>query len=142
MGFVTGAFPKDWWSGAYPPEYLQANWDRHKQWYAVLHRFDDEGNHIGSEIWSGGSTHAGQDAAIGRALRKLEEMRQGLGNVELCDIDVKPFAVEVDGYLFGLIYELKNYDDPANPEGTYEFVMLEPNDIMFHPPWDSGEWSS
>src|SRR5580700_10036316 len=70
MAFVTGSFPKNWECGTYPAAYLEANWERHKRWYAVLHRFDKEGNHIGTQAWSGGTTFDGQEAAIGRALRR------------------------------------------------------------------------
>ncbi len=64
------------------------------------------------------------------------------GGYEPGDIAVKPFRFEQDGYRFGLIYERDSYDDPANPDAGYECVMLWPNDIMFHPPWDSGEYST
>jgi hypothetical protein len=60
----------------------------------------------------------------------------------LCDIRVKPFGIEVDGYFFGLVYHLDSLEDADDPEATYEYVQLEPNDIMFHPPWDSGDYST
>jgi hypothetical protein len=69
-------------------------------------------------------------------------MLRGLGRLHFEDIEVKTFGVSQDGYLFGLVYELNSFDDPANTEGSYECVMLQPNDIMFHPPWDSGEYST
>jgi formate hydrogenlyase regulatory protein HycA len=142
MAFVTGAYPADWWSGKYPPEYLRNRWAEHKRWYAVLHLFDAAGNHLGTEAISGGTTASGQGQAINRADDKLAHLLHSLEPYKLCDIGVKPFGVEIDGYFFGLVYQLNSYDDPANPEGTYECVMLEPNDIMFHPPWDSGEYST
>jgi hypothetical protein len=142
MAFVTGAFPADWWSGSRPPEYLRTRWAEHKRWYAVLHRFDAAGNHLGTDAWSGGTTAEGQDRAADRAWRKLDAMLASLGEYELCDIAVKPFRFEQDGYLFGLVYERNSCDDPEAPDATYECVMLWPNDIMFHPPWDSGEYST
>jgi formate hydrogenlyase regulatory protein HycA len=142
MAFVTGAFPADWWSGDRPPEYLRNRWAEHKRWYAVLHRFGPDGTHLGTEVWNGGTTADGQGEAIERAGKKLNELLESLGPREPCDIRVKPFGVDVDGYLFGLVYQLNNYEDPANPDGTHECVMLEPNDIMFHPPWDSGDYST
>ena len=39
----------------------------------------------------------------------------------------------------GLIYERERCDED---DDDHEWVMLEPNDIMFHPPWDSGEYST
>jgi hypothetical protein len=142
MAFVTGAFPADWWSGNRPPEYLRNQWAEHKRWYAVLHRFGADGNHLGTEVWNGGTTAGGEVEANERADKKLAELLESLRPYKLCDICVKPFGVEIDGYFFGLVYQLNNYDDPADPDATYECVMLEPNDIMFHPPWDSGEYST
>jgi formate hydrogenlyase regulatory protein HycA len=142
MAFVTGAFPTDWWSGRRPPEYLRTRWAEHKRWYAVLHRFDPDGNHLGTEARCGGTTAGGEGEAIKRADKELAELLESLGPCEACDIRVRPFGVEIDSYFFGLVYQLNNNDDQANPEATYECVMLEPNDIMFHPPWDSGEYST
>lgn len=142
MAFVTGAFPADWWSGSRPPEYLRNNWAAHKRWYAVLHKFSKDGTHLGSDVWPGGTTADGQEEAIQRADNKLAEFLKSLGPCKPCDIRVRPFWLIADGYGFGLEYQLNKYDDPANPDGAYECVMLEPNDIMFHPPWDSGEYST
>jgi formate hydrogenlyase regulatory protein HycA len=142
MAFVSGAFPADWWAGNRSPEYLQTRWAEHKRWYAVLHRFDAAGNHLGTDAWSGGTTEEGQDEACERAWRKLGEMLSSLGRRRPGDIKVKPFRFEHDGYLFSLRYERNSYEDPDDPEAGYECVMLWPNDIMFHPPWDSGEYST
>jgi formate hydrogenlyase regulatory protein HycA len=137
MAFVTGAFPE---GDPYPDP--AGDWASKKRWYAVLHRFDAAGNHLGTDAWSGGTTAEGQERAVRRAWRKLEEMLASLGDYEVCDIAVKPFRFEQDGYLFGLVYERNSYDDPDNPGAGYACVMLWPNDIMFHPPWDSGEYST
>src|SRR6516162_8392903 len=59
MAFVTGAFPKDWWSGSHSPEYLRNRWAEHKRWYAVLHRFGPRGEHLGTKVRSGGTTAEG-----------------------------------------------------------------------------------
>ena len=61
---------------------------------------------------------------------------------EPSDIRVRPFGVEIDGYFFGLVYKCVGAEDPDDPTATHEYVMLEPNDIMFHPPWDRGEYST
>jgi hypothetical protein len=39
----------------------------------------------------------------------------------------------------GLIYEPERWDEGYQ---VGDHVMLEPNDIMFHSPWDSGEYST
>ena len=44
LGFVTFTLPMP------PPD----DWPRHCRCWAVLHRFDDDGNHLGTEAWSGG----------------------------------------------------------------------------------------
>jgi len=61
----------------------------------------------------------------------------GIIDAHQCDISVCLFQVIQDGVLYGLVYERTEEDEE---EGD-EHVMLEPNDIMFHPPWD-GEYSS
>ncbi len=142
MAFVTGAFPADWWSGSRPPEYLRTRWADHKRWYAVLHRFDADGNHLGTEVRCGGTTAAGESQAIERADEELAVLLTSLGPLEPQDIWVKPFGVEIDGYPFGLVYECVNAEDPEDPSATNEYVMLQPNDVMFHPPWESGEYST
>jgi hypothetical protein len=142
MAFVTGAYPADWWSGKYPPEYLRTCWPKHKRWYAVLHRFDLDGNHLGTEAKSGGTSAEGEHKAIPRADWELLAMLKSLDRIRLCDIRVRTFGVEIDGYFFGLVYKCVNAEDLDDPAATHEYVMLEPNDIMFHPPWDSGEYST
>jgi hypothetical protein len=69
-------------------------------------------------------------------------MVSALGECVPGDIAVLAFRHEQDGYVFALAYERNSYDDPENPEAGYECVMLWPNDVMFHPPWDSGEYST
>jgi hypothetical protein len=144
MGFVTGAMPIDWSIDKYSPEFLQANWMRFKRWYAVMHLFDLEGNHQKTEVRSGGTSNTmeDEDQSVQRAYEHLEQMFHSLGVVQFGDIQVKAFGFEEDGYFFGLVYEQKSHDDPGNPVATSEWVMLQPNDIMFHPPWDSGEYST
>ncbi len=142
MAFVTGAFPADWWSDRYPPEYLRSCWADHKRWYAVLHRFDSGGDHLSTEARSGGTSAGGEREAIERAARLLDDMLASLGESRPCDIEVRPFGVEIDGYFFGLVYRSEDADDPDDPGAVCEYVILEPNDIMFHPPWDSGEYST
>jgi formate hydrogenlyase regulatory protein HycA len=127
---------------AYMERYLRTQWAEHKRSYAVLHRFDASGNHLGTDAWSGGTTADGEEEACGRACRKLAELLGSLGECQPGDICVKPFRFEQDGYLFGLLYKRHSHDDPDKPDAGYECVMLWPNDVMFHRPWDSGEYST
>ena len=55
---------------------------------------------------------------------------------------MRPFGVEIDGYFFGLVYRCEDADDRDMPDAVCEHVTLEPNDAMFHPPWDRGEFST
>jgi formate hydrogenlyase regulatory protein HycA len=142
MPFVTWAFQRDWWSGNRPPEYLRERWAEHKRWYAVLHRFDPGGEHLGTEARARGTTAKGEGEAIARAHRELAVMLASVTPFHSCDIRVRPFGVEIDGYFFGLVYQCVDAEDPDDPSARHECVMLEPSDIMFHPPWDSGEYST
>jgi formate hydrogenlyase regulatory protein HycA len=86
LAFVTGAYPADWWSRNRPPEYLRNDWAEHKRWYAVLHRFDPDGNHFRTEARCGGTTASGQGEAIKRADKELAKLLESLGPIEQCDI--------------------------------------------------------
>jgi hypothetical protein len=136
MAFVTGAFP----SG------VKLNWDtdewrKVKSWSAVLHLFDADGNHLSSEARLGGYDVEGRDVAGDQAWSELDTMlaRLAPGKPQLCDIWVKQFCTVIDGITHSMHYEtFKGEEDGP----VFECVMLEPRDIMFHPPWDSGEYST
>jgi hypothetical protein len=136
MAFVTGAFPDG----------IKLNWDtdewrKVKSWSAVLHLFDAEGNHLNSEARLGGYDIEGRDVAGKKAWSELDKMlaQLGSGKLELCDIWVRQFSTAIDGVSHGLRYEaFKGAEDGP----VVECVMLQPRDIMFHPPWDSGEYST
>lgn len=140
MAFVTAAFPADWWDGSRSPAFLRNRWAEYKRYYAVLHRFDPQGSHLGTDTWSGGTYADNPVKATERAEEKLDQLIASLGPYQKGDIWVKPFGVEDGGYFFGLVYH--HAEDPDFPEDSDEYVMLEPNDIMFHPPWDSGSFST
>jgi hypothetical protein len=134
LGYVTYASPKFYHTEEITPD-GQIIWHRHTNCFAVLHRFDAAGKHLGSDI----ERVEGTEGSGFRDWDKLDEMIAGLGEVELCDIQVKPFRVEVGKVVHGLIYECEQWEEDGE---EHEWVMLEPNDIMFHPPWDSGEYST
>jgi formate hydrogenlyase regulatory protein HycA len=134
MGYVTYADPKFYHTEETTQD-GQIIWREHTNCFAVLHRFNGSRQHLGTAVERvAGTRDSGeQDAA------KLEEMIAGLGEVEFCDIRVKPFRVAVGKVVHGLIYECEYWEEDGE---EHEWVMLEPNDIMFHPPWDSGEYST
>jgi hypothetical protein len=134
MGYVTYAYPKYYHTEEVTPD-GQIIWREHTNCFAVLHRFGPSGQHLGTDVEpvQGVMGSEEQDWA------KLIEMIAGLGEVQPCGIRVKPFRVEVGKVVHGLIYECQQDEEDGR---ELEWVMLEPNDIMFHPPWDSGEYST
>ncbi|MFC4068455.1 hypothetical protein [Actinoplanes subglobosus] len=97
-----------------------------RQWFAVLHRFDADGNHAGSDV-----VGCGPDPELAR--RRLTDLVAALGPVRRQDIAVRLFAVRRDGTIFGLVSDV--YDDGE------EYVDLLPTGIRFDEPWD-GLYSS
>ncbi|MFC7531847.1 hypothetical protein [Actinoplanes sp. GCM10030250] len=92
-------------------------------WLAVLHLFGHDGEHRSSEI-----RDAGPAAGADRARAHLEGLVTALPGAQFGDIAIRPFRLERDGVLFGLIAE----DDYAD---------LLPNGLRFGPPWD-GEFET
>ena len=127
MGFVTAAVPRD--DGSIGRKHQG-------RWYAVLHKFDPWGKHIGTEHWFSGTCRESEAdrAVIDRADEKLDEMIRNLGKTMFCDIEVELFKVEVEGCIFGLI-------DDSDPESGIERITLIPNELAFFPPWN-GDYSS
>jgi hypothetical protein len=114
-----------------PPEPRPANWYPEKRWYAVLHRFDAWGRHIGTDHWFAGVDRPWGDAPE-LANAKLDEMVAAVGQVEYGDIEIRLFQVEIDGGTFGLV-------DVSQPDAGPEFaerVAMEPGDLLFRAPWD------
>lgn len=136
MAFVTGAFPGD-----VEPKWDTEEWREYKRWLAVLHLFDGEGNYLKSETKLGGYDIEGREVAGDKAWQELDIFlaQFGPGKPKLADIWLKPFSVQIDGVTHGLLYEVSQ----SEVDGTvFECVILEPCDIMVHPPWDSGGYST
>lgn len=136
MCFVTGAVPD-----GYAFNHDNEDWRKVKRWIAVLHLFDAEGNHLKTEARHGGYDIEGWDAACNKAwteVRSMFSLYHGNGPVR-CDVFVKPFSAVIEGITHGLVYRATQ---PEEDGPVFEGVFLEPRDVMFHPPWDSGEWST
>jgi hypothetical protein len=101
------------------------DWPAHQRQYSVLHLFDHDGRHQASDIWYAGS---GQDEPIERAFARLQERVDALPGREYGDIAIRPFRVDFDDQVFGLIDE--------SAELGFDYVVLHPNDWCFSPPWD------
>ncbi|MFK7772968.1 MAG: hypothetical protein AB8F94_12555 [Saprospiraceae bacterium] len=98
------------------------NWEKYRREYIVIYLFDKVGNFLGIEYQFAGTT----DSIQFDMGSKLEEMVGELGEIEFCNIEVKPFQIEIDGSLFGLI-----------PNKESEMIELQPsNTIAFGEPWD------
>jgi hypothetical protein len=134
MGYVTYASPKSYHTQEETPD-GQIIFREHMNCFAVLHRFDAAGRHLSTDVERvEGARDSGR-----RDWARLEGMIAELGSAEFGDIRVRPFRVQVGGVVHGLIYECERTEEDGD---EHEWVMLEPNDIMFHPPWDSGEYST
>jgi formate hydrogenlyase regulatory protein HycA len=132
IAFVTGAFQ-------YDPAAHGQRWDGEKTWQAVVHTFSADGTHLATTTRLGGHDEDGRGVAGSKAWGQMGALfdELGLSHATLGDVWVAPFEVLQDGILYGLIYEVFEEDGERD-----EYVMLEPNDVMFHPPWDSGEFST
>lgn len=133
MAFVSGAFPDGY--------VMNQEWRKVKEWLGVVHLFDAEGNHLRSDARLGGHDIDGWEEACNRAWEQVHQMFTPLRtrNPQPGDIFVRPFSVVLGGVTHALRYQVDQYEE-GGP--VFESVMLDPKDIMFHPPWDSGEWSS
>jgi hypothetical protein len=101
------------------------------RWYYVVHLFADDGGHVDSHVWSGGTdspVHASQDVPERRyARRKFRMLLDGLPERQYCDIAIRPFRLDVQGIVFGLIDE-----SARNERDTF---VLYPGGLTFQPPW-------
>lgn len=118
-----------WISGGYSPNYtLDADWAAHMRWYAILHRFDHDGRHTSSDIWCpGDGIRDGQRA-------RLDGWLAALPGRAYCDIAIRPFQIEADGIVFGLVLESHH----EHPDGHRELDWAEfyPGRLGFSSPWD------
>ncbi|MFJ9774386.1 hypothetical protein ACIRVF_24645 [Kitasatospora sp. NPDC101157] len=123
---VTAAFPEGW-SGD--------DWQSQKRWCAVLHRFDEAGNHLDSRIQFTGTTADGEEAAITAARQLLVGWLEALPERNHQDIAIAPFVVRFEGALFGLVLE-QDEDEEDEEEDDGVWAELYPDGLGFHAPWN------
>ena len=123
MGFVVATIPSP----------LPKDWEQHKRWYAVLHTFDEHGQHAASDCWFAGTTADGEAEVTARAEVRLQDMLDQLPDKRFEDIEVGLFCIEFDEHEFGLIDT--TYEDEETGE-VFVQAQLVPNDLVFFPPWD------
>lgn len=104
---------------------IPKDWQKYRREYAVLYLFDKEGNFLKAKNEFAGTT----DSVKFDTEEKVEELVSELGEIEYCDVELKPFNIVIDGYIFGLI---------LNEES--KLIELYPSKtIAFGEPWD-GEY--
>jgi hypothetical protein len=117
MGFIV----------AIPPKASTHRTTRKVRWYAVLHRFDSSGNHLGTEsLFLGTQTYASE---LNDPEGKLKKMIAKLGPSKYGAVEIKLFSTLIDGSVFGLV-------DASELEKSYQRIDLVPNGLAFFPPWD------
>lgn len=116
---VTGAYREE---DEHLPELMR--------WYAVLHLFDQDGHHQSSEIRFLGS---GQFNEARLDPEPLQTLLDTLPGRRYGDIAIKPFRVDFDGVVFGLIDES---GDRAGDGGHTDWAELYPDGLGFGEPWD------
>jgi formate hydrogenlyase regulatory protein HycA len=93
--------------------------------YAVLHLFDQAGNHLSSDI---------RLLAIGQLTtydrEPFDTLLDSLPSRRYGDIAIKPFRVDHDGVIFGLI------DESGENGGPGGWAELYPDRLGFCEPWD------
>jgi hypothetical protein len=103
------------------------DWHHDKKWYAVLHKFDNEGRHLGTDYRFIGRESDGE-SIFEEADKQLEAFVRNLGQVRYGDIKIALFQQEIDGHIFGMIDSSSVEFGPS--------VTMQPADWVFHPPWD------
>lgn len=128
---ITGAFPEGYKLAS------DESWRDVKQWIAVLHLFDSDGEHIRT---------VSKLVALDRDIHKLAESdnildellkEHGVVNEEYGDIKIKLFSVNVNGIRHSLTYHCVPNDN-EDSTNAYEYVDFQPFGVAFNPPWDSG----
>jgi len=102
--------------------------------YIALFKFDSEGNLVDSLIDSLGPRGSYSEAD---AKEKYTSRLHGLGEVEYCRIEVKPFSVKHNGIDIGLIVL-----EPEDEDDIWAVELLPGNYMAFFEPWDSGEYDT
>lgn len=103
------------------------DWEKYRREYIVLYLFDKEGNFKETKYKFAGTS----DSLKFDTEEKIERMVSQLGKIEYCNIEIKPFEIEIDGFKFGLI-----------PNEESEMIELQPsNTITFGEPWDGEYWT-
>jgi hypothetical protein len=115
------------------------------RWVGVVHEFDADGHHRLIRTRGISGRYAGVLEAAAPAREMLREMVAPylMAGWRPGDIWVRPFLVVVDGWAHGFVFRafgggLEGGDEEDPDEGVY----FKPFDFPFHPPYDSGSYST
>ena len=102
--------------------------------YVALFTFDAEGNLLDAQIDSLGP----RESLDHDTRQRCRDQRfKSLGDVTFGRIEVRPFAVERFGTIFGLLVR-----EPEDEEDIWAVEMQPGNYMAFFEPWDSGEYDT
>jgi hypothetical protein len=112
---------------------------------AVLHLFDPDGNHLGTESRLGGycqnhdTYREDDDRATATAWAALDELLARLAPFppERCPVDVRLFGLVINGVEYGFFFR-----PVVDDESEEEWVIHMPRDHWYYPPWDTGEYDT
>jgi hypothetical protein len=94
--------------------------------------FDGDGHLTGETIELIGVRGAYADDAVNAAMHL---QLAALGSRAVADIWVRPFSVESNGVLFGLVPR-------RTPRGEWRVTFMPGNTLEFYPPWDEGGYDT
>lgn len=102
--------------------------------FISLFKFDMDGNLVDSKIESLGPRGSYSEE---NAKEKYYAHLRGLGEIEFCRIEVKPFSIDFNGINIGLIVR-----EPEDEDDIWAVELLPGNYMAFFEPWDSGEYDT
>jgi len=100
--------------------------------FACTFLFDSDGRLVDHAIEFVGERNAYPDSSLDSAISRHVA---ALGGRVVTDIWVRPFRVESDGGLFGLIPRRVGY-------GQWRVEFMPGNTLSFYPPWEAGEYDT
>jgi hypothetical protein len=131
MAFQTGAFPGQ-------HRVAPKNWQDVKKLIVVIHIFDAKGSHLTTDAHLIGYAReepqidAKMDAMYADLLREYK-----IEDNYLCDIWISSFHTVIDDIYYEFVYE-----QAADGDEIREQMALWPNDVVFYPPWNDGNYDT
>ena len=111
-----------------------------RRFYVGVHYFDRLGFHRRTDaefalgLMEGEAAYSRGKNLYRPATDRMIATVTALDRMQFCDINVRPFEVEIDGCVFGLLYD-------SDPDDGSERIVLVPGSAEFYPPWDGHNMS-